>query len=279
MQCLQNLRCIVVKMAFFLLLISHVPDLQADVLKSLSFAFLPDFVMNNLGAQSFEAIKRKTPLDKDPVNKEYVECVANTLIKVAKDDTGVKKWTIEVFKDDSANAFALPGGKIGVHSGILKVAKTPAQLAAVLGHEIGHVIARHGNQRMSQTFAVQGALVVANTYLSSKNSPHCDAIMGALGVGAQLGVLLPFSRSHESDADEIGQELIAKAGFDPAASIELWKNMAQRGGKAPAEYFSTHPSHENRIKDLEANLKKANKTFQKAQNKGRIPNCTAPVAQ
>jgi predicted Zn-dependent protease len=179
---------------------------------------------------------------------------------------------VTVFEDESANAFALPGGKIGVHTGLLEVAKTPDQLAAVIGHEIGHVMAEHSNERVSTAFAANAGVQLAAA-LSGTDGPKQQMLMGLLGLGAQFGVLLPFSRTQESESDEIGLTLMARAGFDPRAAINLWENMAQAGGAQPPEFLSTHPSHGTRIEDLRAQMDEAVKIYQQARAQGRRPNC------
>ena len=198
----------------------------------------------------------------------YVKCVANSIIAVVKDDTGVQTWEIVVFRDQTANAFALPGGKIGVHTGILPVAKTPGQLAAVLGHEVGHVLARHGEERVSEAGLLDKAMGAVGG--ATGNNP---AVMGALGVGAKFGVMLPFSRTHESEADILGLDYMSLAGFDPKQSVELWKNMSAMGGGKPPELMSTHPSDDTRMKNLQDNMDKATETYNKAISSGKNPNC------
>lgn len=233
--------------------------------------FLPDSQMNEMGIQAFAEMKKTVPQEKDSKTNTYVKCVAMAIAKTASDRSGVSNWEVVVFKDDTANAFALPGGKIGVHTGILKVAKTPGQLAAVLGHEVGHVIARHGAERMSQNLLAQGGIVAANIAL--QNSEQKGLILGSLALGSQFGVLLPFSRKHESEADQIGQELMAKAGFDPAESVKLWENMGKATGKGPPEFLSTHPSHDTRIHDLQAGLDHARGIYEAAKKSGKNPRC------
>lgn len=233
---------------------------------------MPDGQMNSMGVQAFDEMKKKQTVETDPKIVNYVRCVAMPIAKEATDKTGVKDWEVQVFREDSANAFALPGGKIGVLTGLLKVAKTQGQLAAVLGHEVGHVIARHGNERVSQNVATQGGLVAAS--VATKDSEHRDLILAGLGVGAQFGVLLPYSRTHESEADIIGLKLMSQAGFDPREAVELWKNMAAAsGGKAPPQFMSTHPSNETRIRNLSEGLPEAMKIFEQAQAQGKKPTC------
>jgi predicted Zn-dependent protease len=237
--------------------------------------------MNKMGEQSFEELKKTTPIEKDAAINAYVRCVALPITRALtadqKSKVGVNDWEIVVFKDPTANAFALPGGKIGVHTGIIPVAKTDAQLAAVLGHEVGHVIARHGNERVSQGMLAQGGLVIAD-FLSGKASPQKkQLIMAAVGAGAQYGVLLPYGRTQESEADLIGLDLMSRAGFDPQQSVELWKNMNASGGSAPPEFMSTHPSGETRIRDLNSHMAENMPKYQAAKKAGLNPHCVPPL--
>lgn len=227
------------------------------------FVLFPEEQMQTMGAQSFQQLKSQTPVDSTPQTNTYVKCVADTITKVAAAEGGPTNWEVVVFKDDSANAFALPGGKIGVHTGLLKVATTQDQLATVLGHEVGHVLAHHGNERVSQQFGAELTLAAANELIGSK-STQSGLLMAALGAGAQYGVLLPFSRKQESEADQIGLDLMAKAGYDPHQSIDLWKNMEKAGGGQPPEWLSTHPSHGTRISDLQAHMAAADQLRSKS---------------
>ena len=234
---------------------------------------MSDSQMNSMGVQSFEEIKKQTPIETDPKINEYVKCVAIPITEAAKGKTPVDQWEIVVFKDNTANAFALPGGKIGVNTGILPVAKTDAQLATVLGHEVGHVIARHGNERVSQSEGTQLGMAVVDFATGSMSSTKKQLLMAGLGAGAQYGILLPFSRAQESEADLIGLDLMSDAGFDPNQSVELWKNMSAGGGKAPAEWMSTHPSDQTRMKALSDNIPKHLGQYQAARAAGRAPHC------
>jgi len=235
---------------------------------------LPDSQMDALGAQSFTELKRAQPTSNDPALNRYVQCIARPLLAVSGSSIPADRWEIVVFNDESANAFALPGGKIGVHTGILKVAETPDQLAAVIGHEIGHVIARHGNERVSETLVTQGGLAVLGEVMKSRGGRQ--EIFAALGLGVQFGILLPHSRTQESEADRIGLEMMARAGFDPAESIQLWKNMSRNGGSQPPEFLSTHPSHSSRIADLSADQSRVRPLYLSAREQGRVPQCKRP---
>ncbi len=228
---------------------------------------LGDSQMNTMGVQAFTQMKSETPAEADPKINAYVKCVVSPLTKVVDADGKSRSWEVVVFKSDQVNAFALPGGKIGVFTGIMKAAQTADQLAAVVGHEIGHVIARHGSERVSQSLAAQG-LLTAGGLVAGTESKRNQIILGLAGVGAQVG-LLYYSRDQESEADLIGLDLMARAGFDPKQSVALWQNMKTATGDkaAPPEFMSTHPSNERRIRDLQANIPKAIPTYQAVKTK------------
>ena len=236
---------------------------------------VPNATMESLGIQSFEQIKKEEPIDNDPATNRYVRCLADALIDELPAKWRRKEWEVVVFDTDTVNAFALPGGRIGVYRGIMEVAERPEQLAAVMGHEIGHVLANHGNERVSQGLVAQGVMVSASV-LTSGNPRTQQAVLAGLGLGAQVGVLLPFSRKHESEADLIGMDLMAEAGFDPQGAIQLWQNMAARSKGQPPQFLSTHPSHETRINALRKHLSVAEPKFESARSRGRRPSCASP---
>ncbi|MEI5638283.1 MULTISPECIES: M48 family metallopeptidase [unclassified Pseudoalteromonas] len=229
--------------------------------------------MDKMGVASFEQMKQQQKVDTDPNTNRYVKCIANALVAQLPQKYANQQWEVVVFADDSANAFALPGGKIGVHTGILNVAENQHQLAAVMGHEVGHVIAEHANERVSQNSILQLGLQAGAAVLEMNNVEYRNAIMQGLGLGAQFGIALPFSRSHESEADVIGLDLMAKAGFDPKGSVALWQNMEKQAGQRPPEFMSTHPAPQSRIAQLQANMTTAQSTARRAQNAGQVPNC------
>lgn len=229
-------------------------------------ALMPASQMDSMGVQSFNDMKTKIPIESNVATNNYVKCVSKAITDALPEQ---REWEVVVFKDDSANAFALPGGKIGVHTGLLKVATNQDQLATVIGHEVGHVLANHSNERVSEQLATQGLLTVGSV-MAQKGGPKYDLMMAALGVGAQYGVLLPHSRTQESEADTIGLDLMAKAGFNPAQSVNLWENMGKAGGGQPPEFLSTHPSHGTRISNLQKHMPEA-QGFYQATN--RRPAC------
>lgn len=233
---------------------------------------MPDSQLNAMGSDAFEAMKKQVPIENDSAINNYVRCVALPITrKVDASQVGVKDWEIVVFRSNDINAFALPGGKIGVYTGILPVAKTTDQLAAIIGHEVGHVIARHSNERVSQGLIAQGVTTAAG--VTMKDSKYQSIIVAGLGLGAQFGYLLPHSRNQETEADLIGLDLMASAGFNPQHSVDLWRNMASAGGGAPPEFMSTHPSNETRIKGLQENIPQAMPKYQAAAVK---PQCARP---
>ncbi len=220
-----------------------------------------------MGIQAFTSMKQSKPIDSNAGDNSHVRCVAQTLVKPLGG-----QWDIVVFKDPSANAFALPGNKIGVHSGILRVARTQDQLATVVAHELAHVLSHHANERISQQTAVKQGLGLI-TALGQPSSPTGQLLMGALGLGAQYGILLPYSRTQESEADLYGLELMARAGFDPREGIRFWQNMEQSSGQQSPEFLSTHPSHATRISDIEKQLPKVVPLFEAAERAGARAHC------
>ena len=230
-----------------------------------------------MGAQAYDEVKNDPKLkpSRDPREVEPVKRVAVRIVEAAKRSKYAEmakqfEWEVTVIKDDkTANAFALPGGKMAVYTGLFPIARTEAGLAAVMGHEVVHALARHGGERMSQgkvtSIGLQGLqLVGAVLGVSSKNPGLSQAAMAALGVGAKVGVLLPFSRKHESEADYIGILLAADAGYDPRESVELWERMGQvSGGGGRSEFLSTHPSHDTRIDQLKEWMPEAMAIYQK----------------
>lgn len=227
--------------------------------------------LSKMGKQAFQALKEEEPIDTARQTNAYVRCVAGALLVAIGEDP--RQWEVAVFDSREANAFALPGRKIGVFSGMLEVATTQDQLAAVLGHEVAHVTQRHSNERVSQQLVAEGGLQAASLALGGEGETH-DLALAALGVGAQVGILMPFSRTQESEADVVGLDYMARAGFDPRGAIALWQNMEAAGGGSPPEFLSTHPSHSSRIHDLEQRLPRALQTYERARAEGRTPRCS-----
>jgi predicted Zn-dependent protease len=234
-------------------------------------ALLPDSTLAAYGAKTFADLKRTQPVETAPGPNRYVQCVAQSIINALPEDRG--SWEVVVFRNPSPNAFALPGNKIGVNSGILKVASTQGQLAAVIAHEVGHLLADHANERLTQQLAVQGGLALVDLFSEDPSTLKYQVLRKALGLGAEVGILLPFSRTHEKEADLMGLDLMARAGFDPRESFKLWENMAVASKGRPVEFLSTHPSHETRLEELEEGMGSALKTYETERSRGIRPNC------
>lgn len=229
--------------------------------------------LNKMGSASFEEMKSKEKISQSPEINRYVQCVANAITKNVPKSAHNGAWEVVVFDSEQVNAFALPGGKIGVYTGILKVTENQDQLGAIIGHEVGHVIEHHANERLSSNQVSQIGLSIVSGVLESQNVESRNTVMAGLGLGVQYGVLMPYGRSHESEADIVGQDLMATSGFDPKASIKLWQNMAKLSKAAPPEFMSTHPSNATRIKQLTAHLPISTPIFKQAT----APKCVQPA--
>lgn len=211
-----------------------------------------------LGAQAYrEVLSQHQAVQTGPA-AERVRAIAERIAEAAEASLDVDyQWEVALLRSDAANAFALPGGKIAVLTGLLDVARTDDQLATVIGHEVAHVLARHGSERMTQEkLAATGRLAVG-VAIGDLDPASQTAILGALGLGTQFGVLMPFSRIHEAEADRIGLIVMARACYDPRAAIDMWTNMAQGAGDGPPEFLSTHPSHGSRIEALQGWMEEA----------------------
>jgi len=237
---------------------------------------LPEDQMAALGVQAFDQIKTEEPVSKDPAANRYVQCISNAILSATGLSEG-QAWEVVVFDSDQVNAFALPGAKIGVYTGMIRFAETPDQLAAVVGHEIGHVIARHSNERVSEQQAAalaQGGFAMLLEGFQTDPTTR-GAIMAGLGLGHQFGRALPHNRTQETEADVIGLDLMAQAGFQPGAAAELWDLMAGRG-ESPPEFMSTHPAPDRRARELRERMASVEEKFQAARAAGRRPACSRP---
>jgi predicted Zn-dependent protease len=209
--------------------------------------------LNASGQQAWAETLKRERVSTDAAARARVQRIGSRLVQAA--GLSQRPWEYVVFQNDQANAFVLPGGKIGVNTGLLKVAQNDDQLAAVIGHEIGHVTANHAAERFSQTALTQLALAGAQGAARNYSPAMANGIAAYGGVGAQLGVLLPFSRQHEIEADRLGVRYMAAAGYRPAEAVTLWRRMAQTRSGSPLEVMSTHPSDATRIAALEQILR------------------------
>ena len=220
-----------------------------------------------LGLTSFDKLKKETPVTRDAAANALVQKVGRRIAAVAGPDMPNAQWEFVVFESPEANAFCLPGGKVGVYTGILPITKDEAGLATVLGHEIAHAVARHGGERMTDAMLVQFGSQALGATLSSSNPQVQSASLLAYGVVAKVGAELPHSRLQESEADHIGLTYMARAGYDPTAAVAFWQRFAafnqQQGGQTPA-FLRTHPTDAKRIQQLLTWLPAAQAQFKPA---------------
>jgi metalloendopeptidase OMA1, mitochondrial len=225
---------------------------------------IPEGTEVKMGLDSYQQILGKSKVSNDVQLNEQVTRVGRRIATATERND--YQWEFKVIEDQQVNAFCLPGGKVAVYTGMFPVARDDAGLAAVLGHEVAHAIARHGGERMSQQLAVEGVtLAGAQTLLSGSDPRFVQLAAAALGGVATVGVLLPFSRAQESEADHLGLIYMAKAGYDPHASRDLWKRMAERSSgqsDSPLSAFlSTHPLPATRITQIEGWIPEAMKYY------------------
>lgn len=215
-----------------------------------------------LGLQSYREVLAQSDVVESGRELEMVGRVAGRLARAVGDDAEGFEWQVSLVRSEQANAFCLPGGKIVVFTGILDYTQSEAALAAVMGHEMAHAIARHGSQRMLRTSLAQTVMVGAQFSFSDMDYQQRQMVMAALGAGAQFGFILPFSREHENESDAMGLMYMARAGYDPREAIGFWQRMEQAGGGQPPEFMSTHPSHATRVQRLNELMPRALAAFQ-----------------
>jgi predicted Zn-dependent protease len=219
-----------------------------------------------LGVKSYREILSKSKLSQDQKMGEMVRRIGGNVARVTSRDYPIAKdyqWEFNVIEDEKTpNAFALPGGKIAVYTGILKYTQNEAGLATVISHEVAHALARHGGERMSQVLLAQLGEAALNTAVKDQSPAAVTAINIGYGVVTTVGVLLPYSRLQESEADHIGLILMAKAGYDPREAIGFWERMAKAGGTKPPAFLSTHPTDEKRIAQIKEWVPEALKYYQ-----------------
>lgn len=227
-----------------------------------SLNLIPDGELATLGKTSYDEFLAEAPISRNARANAMVKRVGTRLASATEQymqELGIStrnlNWEFTVIDDaETANAWVMPGGKVAVYTGILEVAQNDEGLATVLGHEIAHVLAEHGNERMSQALLTQFGGMALSTALTNQPALTQNLFMGAYGAGSQVGVLLPYGRLQESEADQIGLNLMARAGYDPRAAIGFWQRMAAEGGARPPTFLSTHPNPENRIAGLQNHM-------------------------
>ncbi|HSK41578.1 MAG TPA: M48 family metallopeptidase, partial [Arenibaculum sp.] len=204
-----------------------------------------DETVRQLGLESWERIRSQARATSDRDLQRTLEIVGERLLRAAGEDPA--RWELVAFAGDEPNAFALPGGKIGVFEGMFRVAADDGQLAAVIGHEIGHNQAEHSHERLSAAAAKQFGLRLVSAALQLGDVAYANEIAALLGVGVEFGLVLPYSRRQELEADRLGLSTMARAGFDPRKAVELWRRMERIGDRAAPDFLSTHPAPRARI--------------------------------
>ncbi|MGQ9367922.1 M48 family metallopeptidase [Azospirillum sp. ST 5-10] len=219
---------------------------------SLPFHLVSDETVQRLGLESWERIRADTPASGNGAYQRAVRSVGRRLLAAAGEDPA--RWEMVVFAGPEVNAFALPGGKIGVYEGMFQVAADPDQLAAVIGHEIGHNQAEHSQERLSVATLKQFGLRLVSAALQIGDVQYANEIAALLGIGVEFGLVLPYSRGQELEADRLGLHTMARAGFDPRAAVALWRRMERMAGRGAPAFLSTHPAAGDRVAALEALL-------------------------
>ena len=231
------------------------------------FDFIPQSSLIQTSIQQYNAVLEKEPVARDSEDSQAVKRVGNRIARAVEkflhqtgrgDEAEMFKWEFNVIKKDQINAWAMPGGKVAVYEGIIPVAGDDTGLAVVMSHEIAHVVANHGGERLSQQLTMQMGGMALSVAFANEPEKTRALWMGVYGVGAQVGVMLPFSRLHESEADKMGMVFMAMAGYDPRAAVDFWQRMSKaKEGGSPPEFLSTHPADETRIERIKEFLPEA----------------------
>jgi len=255
-----------------LLLTTLSAALTAGLVSPAQALFVSERDIEREALRSFRQMQKSLPLSEDKNARRYVECVSFRIIDQLEEPYASLTWEVELFEHEAANAFAMPGGKIGVFTGIFKVADNQDSLAAVIGHEVAHVTEKHSLKRAKTQSRTNLGVVVASSALGGGNVPR-STVNDVLSTGAAIGLTLPYGRKQESEADVDGLMYMSGAGFDPRASLTLWKNMGELNKGSPPEFLSTHPSDDRRMDGLIKNLSPALTNYNAAIAKNGRPSC------
>jgi predicted Zn-dependent protease len=236
------------------------------LLSGCGVAMMSDERLARQSKAQFTQLKKKDPVSKNRSYQKMIERIGKRITDVAKVDVPGTDWEFVVFDKSEPNAFAMPGGKVGVNSGLIELANEDEdEIAAVIGHEVAHVAKRHSNKRMSQGVGVALGGILLDTAMRNKSSNDRALARGAYGVGATVGAVLPFSRSQEREADDLGLIYSAKAGYDPRASIRFWQKMMSKSRRKMPQFLSTHPDSGKRIEFLKSRMPYAMALYKNAK--------------
>jgi len=232
-----------------------------------SLQFMPESQLQAMAADQFAAMREEIKVSDDAALHARIATIGRRVAAASGSTVPPDDWEFVVFEHEAINAFAMPGGKVGFFTGLIELAGSDDEIAAVMGHEVAHVTLRHGNERVSQALAVTAAAIGTQVAVKDQDRHVQQAVMLAIGLGSQLGILLPYSRVHEREADRIGLLYAARAGYDPRAAVTFWERVESEGnGKQPPEFLSTHPSHGTRIRDLNRMMPDAMAEYARARN-------------
>lgn len=233
---------------------------------------IPESELVSMGLTNYRGFLDTVPLSTDQTNSQMLNKVGNDITGAVEQylkDNGLEKrldnfdWEFALVESNVINAWCMPGGKICFYTGILPYTKNADGMAVVMGHEIGHAVARHGNERMTQQLLMLAGGTALSVFMQSEPEATQNVFMSVYSVGAQVGLLLPYSRKHEYEADKLGLIFMAMAGYNPQEAVDFWKRMAEMGGNKPPEFMSTHPSDEKRIANMEKCLPEAMEYYNK----------------
>ncbi len=221
------------------------------------FLLVSDEQLEQLAAQSWTAALQQSRQTSDPALRRRVSSVGDRIVRAAdqrfpQQNLTSKNWEYAVFEDSTVNAWVMPGGKVGFHTGLLDIMENDDQVATVMGHEAGHVVGKHAAERYSQQSLAAGGLQIANLALEAGDVEYRDLIAGILGAGVNFGVILPYSRTHEYEADRLGADFMVGADYRANEAVRFWNTMTQQSGQKPMEFMSTHPSDQNRISAMQS---------------------------
>ncbi|MBL8200810.1 MAG: M48 family metallopeptidase [Chromatiales bacterium] len=242
--------------------------LAALLLAGCAVPIVSESELESESGKQFQEMRAQMPASTDVRTRAYINCVSSAIVQQLEKPYVDEDWDVEVFESEDINAFAMPGGRIGVFTGLLAVAENQEQLAAVIGHEVAHVTQQHSLKRVNREMTTRAGVIAGTAVLGGGYG-----VGDVLSMGAQIGLSLPFSRANEVEADTVGLNYMAAAGFNPAESIQLWKNMGRKTKLGPPQFLSTHPSGDNRIQELIQQLPEALKIYNAAQAAGRRPAC------
>lgn len=242
--------------------------LPALLLGACALPIATESELESESGKQFQEMRAQIPASTDVNLRSYINCVSAAIVQQLEKPYSDEDWDVEVFASEDINAFAMPGGRIGIFTGLMQVAENQDQLAAVIGHEVAHVTQQHALKRANREATTRVGVVATTAVLGGGYG-----VGDVVAMGAQIGLSLPFSRGNETEADTVGLNYMAAAGFNPAASIQLWKNMGEKSKLGPPQWLSTHPSGDSRIQDLVQQLPDALKLYNSAQAAGRKPDC------